>query len=93
MRFVSATPERPETAGELDIAAPANEPDRAWDAAGQPHIPAPAREPAAVTGLAAAVQGAGAARGGARFETLRDATPPAPPAPDTAGTQIGRAHV
>jgi hypothetical protein len=87
MRFVSATPERPETAGELDIAAPANEPDRAWDAAGQTHIPAPAREPAAVNGLAAAVHGAAVAR--ARVETLRDATPPAPaPAPAPA-TSVG----
>ncbi|GAA1884652.1 hypothetical protein GCM10009687_61380 [Asanoa iriomotensis] len=31
---MSATPERPETAGEPDIAAPANEPDRPWDSAG-----------------------------------------------------------
>jgi hypothetical protein len=87
MRFVSATPERPETAGEpellayeAEIAVSANEPDPARDAVGRASIPAPTREPAAVNGLAAAVQGAARARSGAVIEgALRDSTPPSAP--------------
>ncbi|MDG4822737.1 hypothetical protein O7635_12840 [Asanoa sp. WMMD1127] len=82
------TAERPETTGELEplaheveIAVPANEPHPVRDAVGVAHVPAPTREPAAVNGLAAAVHGASVARSGGRVDTLRDATPPAPPKP------------
>ncbi|WP_090792022.1 hypothetical protein [Asanoa ishikariensis] len=83
---MSATPERPETAGEpellayeSEIAVPANESDPARDAVGRASIPAPTREPASVNGLAAAVQGAARARSGGVIEaSLRDSTPPAP---------------
>ncbi|MEV4618095.1 hypothetical protein AB0J74_05160 [Asanoa sp. NPDC049573] len=81
------TPERPETAPESELVdyqvaaahdtEPINEPDPSRDAVGRASVPAPAREPAAVNGLAAAVQGAALARSGAKVDTLRDATPPA----------------
>ncbi|WP_144022548.1 hypothetical protein [Asanoa hainanensis] len=82
---MSATPERPETAGEpellayeVEIAPPANEADPARDAVGRASIPAPTREPASVNGLAAAVQGAARARSGGVIEAqLRDSTPAA----------------
>ncbi|WP_116068365.1 hypothetical protein [Asanoa ferruginea] len=74
------TPERPETAPESELTEPSNEPDPSRDAAGRASVPAPAREPAAFNGLAAAVQGAALARSGAKVDTLRDATPPAPSA-------------
>ncbi|WP_203710025.1 hypothetical protein [Asanoa siamensis] len=86
---MSATPERPETSGEPDLAfdtVPLNERQRTPDVVARAQVPVPSREPAAVNGLAAAVHGASLARAGAPVETLRDATPPAQPAP---GTSVG----
>jgi len=95
MRFVSVTPERPETAPESELVdyqvaaahdtAPSNEPDQSRDAVGRAHVPAPAREPAAVNGLAAAMPGAALARSGAKVDTLRDPTPPAARTADNGG--------